>query len=361
MKILFQKIKTKYLVFSCVILVAGISLCFLLKTQSRADDYDVLFASAKRMEKAMDAIKEYCVAHGIELEEADINGTYLIGPEFSELMSTMGYEDIKRTTVNPDNAAVLARYFLDAGLHCGDTVGIGSSGSFPAYTVAALCAATELGLNTKVIASYGASMFGATRPDLNIVTILQILKDCGIAEFNLVAVSPGSQGDHGTGAFDGFLYENTRELVLSLASQSGAPLIDPADLEESISCRLDYFGKLDCFVNIGGAGANSGGSSASLDFPEGLVTSFESIPSGRARGLIFEYAMRGIPVINILNVRKIAADNGLEQDPYPVPKAGTSGIYYETIYPLWLVCITLVMSLGVLCYGCVRFRRTEFK
>lgn len=346
-----ERIKPIYLILTLFVLIMGLSLVYLTCTTEQSDDYNLLLASSVRMQKALDAIKDYCEKNNISLEEEDVNGTYLIGPYYSPLMSTMGYPDIKRTTTNPNFAAVMAKYYLQAGLEPGSTVAVGTSGSFPASAVAALCAATELKLNTKVIASYGSSMYGATREELNIVTIIRLLQQANIIDCDLVAVSPGSHADTGVGSLDGFIYDNTRQTVLNLASQSGTYLIDPINLAQSIKERLELFGEIDCFVNIGGAGANSGSSSFSLDFPEGLVTHVDNIPKDPQRGLVFEYAEQGIPVINILNIKKIASDNGLPFDPSPLPSAGEGGIYYQTTYNPILIITTLVLSLGILVLG----------
>ena len=48
--------------------------------------------------------------------------------------------------------------YQEAGLQPGDTVCIGMSGSFPGLGIASIAAANEMGVNVRVIASYGASM-----------------------------------------------------------------------------------------------------------------------------------------------------------------------------------------------------------
>lgn len=353
------KIKPVFLILSLAVLLVGLLLVFVTKGTEPKENYDVLFASARRMEKALEVIKTYCEQNNIELEEEDVNGTYLIGPYYSPLMSTMGYADIKRTTLNPNNAAIMADYFIQAGLKENDTLGIGTSGSFPGFAVAAMCAATELDLNAKVIASYGSSMYGATRPELNIVTIIRLLQNAGVIKVDLVAVSPGSHADSGVGSLDGFIYENTRQTVLDLAAESGTYLIDTGSIASSIQKRLEIFGKLDCFVNIGGAGANSGSSSFSLDFPEGLVTHVDTIPNHPERGLVFEYADQGISVINILNVRKITQDHGLAFDPSPLPPAGTGGVFFRETYSPAIIILTLVFAAAILAFGCIKSRKTK--
>jgi poly-gamma-glutamate system protein len=45
------------------------------------------------------------------------------------------------------------------------------------------------------------------------------------------------------------------------------------------------------------------------------------MPAGPTRGLLFEFAARGVPVIHLLHVRGLAKDNGLPYDPVPLPVA----------------------------------------
>ena len=113
--------------------------------------------------------------------------------------------------------------------------------------------------------------------------------------------------------------------------------VDYNDIEKSIARRLELFGEdVDCFVNVGGASANSGTSAYTLDFPNGLVLDPPKIPTTANRGLMYEYAARGVPVINMLNVRQLAADNGLPYDPVPLTHPGEGGVYCYIAYRLWI-------------------------
>ena len=42
----------------------------------------------------------------------------------------------------------------------------------------------------------------------------------------------------------------------------------------------------------------------------------------------------------MLNVRGMAADNGLPYDPVPLPAPGEGGVYYETAYQRWIAPVT---------------------
>lgn len=45
------------------------------------------------------------------------------------------------------------------------------------------------------------------------------------------------------------------------------------------------------------------------------------------------YLSQGLPVINLLNIKQLAADYGLPYDPAQWPERGTSAVYFETDYP----------------------------
>ena len=290
-------------------------------------------------------------AEGIAIEAGDINRTGLIGPEWTPLTTSQGILEAKRTSLDPNFAALLVRYFKEAGLEAGDHVAVGASGSFPGLLIATLCAATELGLQTDVIASYGASLHGATRPEMNVCRIIRILKEEGLVDHTLLAVSPGGDNDYG----QSLLFPDSREAIAALAAEEGVEFIDYNDLEKSIQRRLELFGEdVDCFVNVGGASANSGTSAYTLDFPNGLVLDPPRIPTTPDRGLMYEYAARGVPVINMLNVRGMAADNGLPYDPVPLPAPGEGGVYYETAYQRWIAPVTVAAIALTLALGRLR-------
>ncbi len=347
-----KKIPTFHLVLALAVLVITLILVLLTKEQVHTCYYESQIEAASLMQDCLDAIKNYVQANNISIEQEDLNQTGLIGPEISELTTTLGHEDAKRSTLNPNCAAMLVKYFEEAGLEAGDVVAVGTSGSFPGLAIATLCAANALHLEVRLIASYGASTYGATRVNFNIADILQLLKTTDLLDFNFLAVSPGGDGDCGVGAYDGLLYEGTRDLVVSLGESSGVEFIDCQNLPQSIQRRLELYGKdVDLFVNIGGASPNTGTTSASLSVPEGLVTQFSDIPAGADRGLLFEYLSQGIPVINLLYVKGLMTANGLPFDPVPLPQVGEGGVYYTTGYKTYLALLGLGLAFGLLILG----------
>ncbi len=335
-----------------IIGVAGFAGTWLGRQQELTDYADIQRAAAERMQRGEKLLLDVILEEGIAIEEIDLNKTGLIGPEWTPLTTTPGIEEAKRTALDPNFAALLVRYFKEAGLQAGDRVAVGTSGSFPGLLIATLCAATEMELDVKVSASFGSSMYGATRTEFNICRIMRLLKEGGIIEYELLAVSPGGNNDYGESA----LWPDARDTIAALAAEEGVEYIDYNDIEKSIARRLELFGEdIDCFVNVGGASVNSGTSAYTLDFPNGLVMDPPRIPTTPNRGLMYEYAARGIPVINMLNVRQMAADNGLPYDPVPLTQPGEGGVYYDIVYHVWIAILAAILMLAVLVVGRLRY------
>jgi len=216
------------------------------------------------------------------------------------------------------------KYYERAGLKRGDVVAVGGSGSFPALLLASLCAARVLELRPVVIYSIGASMYGANLQGFTFVDMLARLRADGLLPYEIAAVSPGGDQDGGSGV----LFDEDGTALLAETRRSGVPMVEGATLADRIQCRLRIYDAaagarpIRCFVNVGGASANFGDIPASLDLRNGLLLRVPSVPLSPTRGLVFEFASRGIPVVHLLHVKGLAHDNGLPFDPVPLPAVG---------------------------------------
>lgn len=319
----------------------GVALTLLTQTRTRLPYADTQLAAAQRMAQAEAVLLDYVNEHGIAIEKDDLNHTGLIGPEWTELTSSLGLLEAKRTALQPDFAALMVKYYKQAGLKPGDTIVCGMSGSFPGLCIAAVAAANEMGVNIRVIASYGSSMYGATRLELSIVDILTIVREAGVIDFKLLAASPGNDYDQGVS----ILFPGSREMIFSMAEEDGVLMIDEPDIPSSIRRRLALYGEdFDCFVNVGGNSANMGTSPYTLTFPNGLVTDPPRIPQNEDRGLTFEFAARNVPVVHLLNVRGLAEENGLPFDPVPLTQPGETDVYYTTRQSPWYALTALAAA-----------------
>ena len=286
---------------------------------------DRQIAAATLMARSLESIKTLRQAKGLPLDRTlDPNETGIIGEEFTSLTTSLGEVEAKRTSANPAFAAVLVKYFDAAGLKRGDVVAVGGSGSFPALLLASLCAARVLELRPIVIYSIGASMYGANIPGFTFIDMLARLRRDGLLPYELAAVSPGGDQDGGAGV----LFDEDGAALLSETRRSGIAVVDGTTLADRIQRRLRIYDAtagvrpIRCFVNVGGASANFGDTPASLDLANGLSLKVANLPLSPTRGLVFEFASRGIPVVHLLHVRGLARDNGLPFDPVPLPPVG---------------------------------------
>jgi poly-gamma-glutamate system protein len=244
----------------------------------------------------------------------------------------VGEVEAKRTAANPAFAAVMVGYFRRAGLQAGDVVAVGASGSFPAFALATLSAARALDLQPVVIYSVGSSMYGANLPGFTLVDMLDRLRRDGLLPYRLAAVSPGGGGDNDDEG-GGVLFDESGGTLAAETRRSGLPIVHGETLVARIKDRLRIYDAassgrpIRCYVNIGGSAASFGGTDASLSLPNGLVRRPPILPSSPTRGVVFEFAARGVPVVHLLFVKGLARDNGLPFDPIPLPPIGEGNIY----------------------------------
>ncbi|MDD4012075.1 MAG: poly-gamma-glutamate system protein [Sphaerochaetaceae bacterium] len=354
----------RLVIASLAILVLGLAACFITNDIKRNEYEDQQYEAAVLMQEAEAFLKADILSRGIEMEAEDLNNTALIGPEFTELTTTPGAVDAKRTALNPNFAAAMIRYYCQAGLKEGDEIAVGTSGSFPGLAIAVVTSAKVMGLKAKVIASCGSSMHGATRPEYTIFDMLLGLNENGFSDFELLAVSGGGPNDQGGGVLEGILFEGTAELSQELcrkaALRSKAELISFDKLSDSIQRRLELYGdNIKLFINVGGAAPNEGTSSYTLSFPQGLVLTPPTIPEVENRGLNYEFAAKGLPVLNLLNVKLLASQNGIAYDSVPLQSPGKGQVYTTSSYSKPLMVLTIALSLSCLAIGLVIRRKKD--
>lgn len=279
--------------------------------------------AALLMERALVSIRRLRADRGLPIDPVlDPNGTGIVGEEFTPLTTSLGDVEAKRTAANPAFAAAVTGYFLRARLRHGDVVAVGASGSFPSLLLAALCSARVLGLHPVVIYSVGASMYGANLPGFTFVDMIERLRADGVLPYTLAAVSPGGDADAGRGV----LFDDEGTALLSETRRSGLHLVAGTSLEDRIADRLRIYDRaragrpIRCYVNVGGAVASYGDTEASLSLPNGLLLRAPGVPASPTRGVLFEFASRGVPIVHLLNVRGLALENGVPFDPVPLPR-----------------------------------------
>ncbi len=266
--------------------------------------------AAEHMAQSLACIQQYCAENRINAgNPEDTRHTGLIGPEWSEITTTIGDPAAKRTTVNPRFAALIAHLLLEAGVHPGDTIAVGSSGSFPALLIASLSAAKALNLHPLVIISLGSSSFGASNPDFTLWDMYRLLLAKGLIDVPPVAASLGGEDDTGAG-FEPTVIARLTESI----RQAGIPLINEKELAKNVSMRARLYRNARLFINSGGGVANIGTSAEVLRLHPGLVR-HAAIPPPDRQGMIHLMLQKEIPVIHLLYIKGLAQRYGIPWDP----------------------------------------------
>lgn len=322
-----------------MILVIGVAgICADPVTKPR-EEYDMMLDAAERAEAAFEAICMERANRGLTIDpENDVNGTGLIGERFTAITTTVGNIEAKRTSTNPNGAALVVKLLWEAGVRSGDRIAVNCSGSFPAMNIAVLCAMDAMKLEGAVFCSVGASTYGANAEEFTYPDMELFLYENGYITRKSQAFSLGGENDQGLE-----FPTEIKERILKRLSGFGYEYWEEEELETNIRKRMERYGNVSCFVNVGGNLVSSGGSDA-YSGKSGVLREMVS-----NSGLVGKYLERGIPVVHLLNIKKLFSQNGLPIDPIPLPKSGEGEVYYESAAPAAIAWLLLLAgALGVL-------------
>lgn len=316
--------------------------------------YAEMTTAAHTMARLQKAVSEEMTQRGIEVDRSlDPRGTGLIGPEWSGITTTLGNIESKRTTVNPDFAALLARLFIEAGLQKGDYIAANCSSSFPALNLAFIAAADTLELHAVMVTSVGASMYGGNREDFTYLDMERCLYDKKLIRNKTIAYSLGGAGDVGKD-FDPEVIRPLQERLNSY----GLTFFYEEDFEKNIADRYAFYSetsdnRIKAFINIGGNLLSLGEHSDTIANEKIRLPSTAAITSG----LVGSFLQADIPVFYLLNLKSIALYYQLPFDPAELPPIGTAPIYYHSVQHLWNYGIISLFALLIV--GSI-FRKRAF-
>ncbi len=319
--------------------LGGLSLIALLAVEGfpakRTDGLnDVKFDAAKRAEVAMSAITE----RRIELKrpwakQLDPAKTMLIGPTMSPVTTQVGHLDAKRTSINPNFAAVVVELLHQAGVKRGDRVAIGCTGSFPGLDIAAYTAADAMGLKSTVISSATSSQYGANDPEMMWPDMERLLFDKGLISTRSIAISLGGVGDRGVG-----MTPDVIELLTEVIDRNDVPALREKSLRKSVDARMERFTeaaggeKYAAYINVGGGAASVRGTKGNSILGNGIVTAEDADLTGVKDCTALRFLKQGVPVVNLINAESLAKDFGLAIAPIMKIPAGEGAVFGRVVY-----------------------------
>ena len=119
------------------------------------------------------------------------------------------------------------------------------------------------------------------------------------------------------------------------AARDGVPMVEMRPLRALLEALMERVtaatgGAVPAVaINIGGALIGTGSCRESYEFPPGLTKAALSCTGGTP-GLVMRLGMQGVPVLHVLNMRRMAVEMGLPFDPEPLPVPGDNTAVYGT-------------------------------
>lgn len=258
-----------------------------------------------KVESAQKFLWSELEARGLERdEESDPNHSGFIGVEYSPITTTLGSLKSKQCSTDPLWSVQFMRWLRELGLSPGDTVFISSSSSFPGILYSAVAACEYLGLEVRLCVSLGSSTWGANRPGFTCSMMLDALRSGGFMKARPELYTLGGENENA-----GNMPEEGRE-ILEGSLSSHDTLLTRNTLQEIINIKAKLIPGSKVFVNIGGNASSMGLDSMSLNLPPGLVRPESGIDGGD--GLAGLALRSGIPVIHILNLKRLADECGID-------------------------------------------------
>ena len=328
------------------------------KSRYKSKYYKEKLDAALIMKKGIDLLKEERLSVGIPIDLLnDPNATGLIGHQTSPITTKRGDLSAKLTSTNPNMAALFVEFLKSLNVKKGDTVAVGFTGSFPGLNLALLSACKALEVYPIIITSIGSSMWGANDPNWTWLDMEKTLVEERLFPWYSVAVSIGGENDMGMG-----LPEEGISLIKEAARRNGIQLIEVKNIDESIRKRIEIFEKMSknikVYVNIGHGIASIGNRETKKEFPHGVVKRIRKGEIPR-RGVASYFLMKGIPLINAVNIEEIAREYDLPVSPIPLPEPGEGKLFYVVRYSTTVAAI-LAVALGILLFAFIRFDLSRF-
>ena len=341
-------------VLVALIAVAGLLTAERFRVVHIQPHFDEKLEAANRMRRGMEVIRVHRIRHVAPVDrELDPTASGLIGQATSSTTTSTGSLEAKRTTVNPNWAAVVVDLLLEAGVRPGDLVAVGVSGSFPALNLAAFAGVDVLGVDFVSIASAGASSFGANFSSFSWLDMERILVESKVIPRGSIAASLGGTQDRALG-----LSAAGRQRLRQSIDRNRVTFIETDAELSSIERRMEIYGehaagrRFAAYINVGGSLVSIGPKSVKRLYRPGL----NRRPNPRGIGVdsvMMRFLRDGVPVINLTKVVALAERHGLQLEPTEPPPVG-SGLVFEKSEHSRLLVAALLIFLLVALYGLLK-------
>lgn len=353
-----------FLIIWSLLMIVALSIALLTPERKICRYYDEKIQAANLANEAFELIYQYKIDNEIPISKDDINNTGMIGDKYTSITTTLGILEAKRTSTNPNFAAVILDMLKEAGVKKGDEVGVIFSSSFPALNISVLAVLEVFELKACIMGSIGASSYGANNPKFTFYDMSEFLYQKNIFSNKIDLVSLGGASDIGSD----FMDDEDKENIIKRIKTNNTDYLYESDYQKNINYRRKYFynhiPNMKALINVGGNLVSLGKDECAYLGKNGLVNgSSYGINVNKnpdKMGLIDYYLGDGISVIHMLNIKGLAIEYGLPYDPINKVEIGNGEVYFESSYDLTIPLIAIGLSILFLC-GCFVFRKKVVK
>ncbi|AJI56596.1 poly-gamma-glutamate system family protein [Francisella philomiragia] len=345
--------------------------------------YTQKLQAAELTEKAFDLTQRYFISKGYLCKSmGDVSCTGLIGLSMTEITTDSGDLYAKRSSVNPNMAAIFVQWLSQLNLQEGDTVAVQETGSYPALDIAMLSAIKTLKLKPLIIFSAGASQFGANRPGFTWPDIYRNLVEKGIFDFDVLGITLGGSHDNGYGMTPGAILKLNDAIKRNNFKVINIPYKDSTNT--SVAKRLEMYKEaagndsIKAYINVGGNMASIGLKQPTVKLEESdkksktdkkatnvasndQVLKIHSFPTGVTSKLPPEYSTvnsvavnflkEDIPVVNVRDINSsIIKTYGMTYNPTTVVPPGQGAVFSQKKYNTALAAALLIVDIALIVF-----------
>ncbi|MFC4891869.1 poly-gamma-glutamate system protein [Pseudofrancisella aestuarii] len=312
----------------------------------------------------------------------DVSCTGLIGESMTEITTDSGDLYAKRSSVNPNIAALFVSWLTQLDLKEGDVVAVQETGSYPALDIGMLSAIKALKLKPIIIFSAGASQFGANRPDFTWPDIYKNLVKNGVFDYPILGITLGGSRDTGYGMSPAAILKLNDAVKRNGYKLINVPYKDSTNT--SIKTRMELYkkaageDKIEAYINVGGNMASIGLKQIDTDdkatkesddkkenkkfvripsFPPGIT---KKLPPEykNINSVAVNYLKEGIPVVNIRDINSsIVEKYGVAYNPNTMVPPGQGAIFAQKKYNTTLAAILLIIDIILITVVAILSRR----
>lgn len=271
---------------------------------------------------------------------SNVPNNFMLGDDYTTTTTTLGTLNAKEISANPEFAALMVRLIKEAGIKEGDKVGVILSGSFPSLSISTLAALQTMKLDALITSSLGASSYGANQEGASWLDMENWMIENGGLTYHSSFVSKGAENDIGLG-----LGDEGNIILENAAKRNNRKLYSPLCLSQAISDRVNLFtsNNIRLLINIGGNQAAMGRCTHSVSIPNGFNESIR-LCDDENRGVIQEMNAVGIPFINLLNIKELAARYNMDITP-GIQYSASPNLFMETHKNKIAIMISIIISL----------------